>query len=157
MQLSYDFNKNNGRREIRPGARKEKGNSTHQLEVLNATDEIGRVGPSALNVHTICKTEGGREREQNISLILSIMLSVTLFPFKIFQSVKIIRNVSNRIKGLLGVGPACRLSRTNIKTPREKAGIVPTQLGFNGVWCVCVYSHLAILFIYWWRQFCFGY
>lgn len=62
MQLSYDFNKNKGRREIRPGAGKEKGNSTHQLEVLNATDEIGRVGPSALNVHTICKTERERNR-----------------------------------------------------------------------------------------------
>lgn len=41
--------------------RKEKGTTTHQLKVLNATDEVGRVGPPALYVHTICE---GRERER---------------------------------------------------------------------------------------------
>lgn len=35
------------------GGRKNK--STHQLEILNATNEVGSVGPLTLNVHTICK------------------------------------------------------------------------------------------------------
>lgn len=30
---------------------------THQLEILNATDEVGGVGPPALDVHTICTQE----------------------------------------------------------------------------------------------------
>jgi len=34
-----------------------KAESTHQLEVLNATDEVGRVRPSALYVHTICEDD----------------------------------------------------------------------------------------------------
>lgn len=29
--------------------------TTHQLEILNATNEVGSVGPATLNVHTICR------------------------------------------------------------------------------------------------------
>lgn len=36
---------------------------THQLEILNATNEVGSVGPPTLNVHTICKWEK-REKEK---------------------------------------------------------------------------------------------
>lgn len=58
-----------GKREIRSlerpselGSDREEGKNTptHQLKVLNATDEVGCVGPPALYVHTIC----GREREK---------------------------------------------------------------------------------------------
>lgn len=35
---------------------------THQFEVLNATNEVGSVGSSTFNVHTICKLENTREK-----------------------------------------------------------------------------------------------
>lgn len=34
---------------------------THQLEILNATNEVGGVGPPTLDVHTICTQENKRK------------------------------------------------------------------------------------------------
>ena len=37
------------------GSEEKKKKVTHQLEILNATNEVGSVGPTTFNVHTICK------------------------------------------------------------------------------------------------------
>lgn len=112
--------------------RKEK--PTHQLKILNATDEVGRVRPSALYVHTICEgkyralsASSAQTKRKNIISIILIFPKSNLHKMG-FSFVKYKWNVSNRIKKLLDAGRSA-LSRTNIKgSPRIKAGNVPTQL-----------------------------
>lgn len=61
--LEADVRSLRGQRDIKQQRQDVK--CTHQFEILNATNEVGSVGPPTFNVHTICVRE---KRKEKVSL-----------------------------------------------------------------------------------------
>lgn len=50
--------------------------STYQFEVLNATNEVGSVGPPTFNVHTICKGDEKERQKHGLKKIKKRMFTL---------------------------------------------------------------------------------
>lgn len=113
---------------------------THQLEILNATNEVGSVGPPTFNVHTICKREREKTKRNKGELDTSKSFHVFMQPelviyyfvcrYLCWKDIFLLESnsIGMRVIGLrtFGALQGC-LSKANI-TPKGNYVIVPLHL-----------------------------